>query len=74
MRKQTKHNTVEEIARMHLGVGDLTVPDVRNLSVLSIRVALTEALKAGERLGYNKGYQDAKDGCGNPVCDCEHSL
>jgi len=74
MKKKTKYSTIEEIAKSHLGVGDLSITDVRNLSVFSIRTALSEALKAGERNGYDKGYNDAKEGCGKPTCDCEHSL
>jgi hypothetical protein len=74
MKKQTIQHTIEEIAKKHLGVGDITVTDLRNVSVLSLKVALTEALKAGEKLGYAEGYSNAKTGCEAPACECEYSF
>ena len=64
--KKTLHELVESIIRTHLSV--------EVLPTSPIKTAVVEAIKVGERLGYDKGYNDAKAGCGKDTCDCEHSL
>ena len=75
MKSTTLQDIVEQIAKRHLGVGNLSVAEVRNLSVYSLKSALVEAVKIGEKLGYSEGYQNAKSGCRvndqEEECDCE---
>ena len=74
MKKETLNDIIERIASAHLGVGNLLVADVRNLSTFSLRSALIEAVKAGEKVGYDEGYTNAKQGCDKKLCDCEDTL
>ena len=60
--KKTLPQIVDELVIAHLST-DMHTP--------SIRIALVEAIKVGERLGYAKGYNDAKAGCRQEICKCE---
>ena len=65
---------VEKVAAAHLGINDISLKDYRDVSVSSIKIALMEALKVGERLGYAKGYRDAKTGYSKEVCNCKYEF
>lgn len=71
---KTLNDIVTQIAKSHLGIQDLSAMRDHQLPLALVKIALTEAVKAGEKGGYNKGYADAKEGCGNPVCECEHNM
>jgi hypothetical protein len=64
MRKQHKtlNQIVDELVTAHLSA---------DAPMSSVRIALTEAIKVGERLGYSRGYNDAKAGCKQDICQCE---
>lgn len=62
---KTIEQIVEEIARKHFGVGSFEKTgydplDYRNISILSIKTALNDALKTGEKLGYDEGKRNCK--------------
>jgi hypothetical protein len=59
---KTLHQIVDELVTTHLRT---------DAPISSIRIALVEAIKIGERLGYSKGYNDAKAGCKQEICRCE---
>jgi len=71
---KTLNNIIEEISKKHLGVNIFMDNNNHNLSSSLIKIALIEAVKSGERVGYDKGYSDAKTGCNKETCDCEHSF
>ena len=56
------HQIVDELVTTHLST---------DAPISSVRIALVEAIKIGERLGYAKGYNDAKASCRQEICDCE---
>ena len=60
--KPTLHQIVDELVTTHLSTDAHTS---------SVRISLVEAIKVGERLGYAKGYNDAKAGCRQEICGCE---
>jgi hypothetical protein len=74
MKRETLKDIIERIATAHFGVGSLEIAEVRNVSTLSIKSALTEAIKVGERIGYDEGYNNVKEGCDKTPCDCDDTL
>ena len=60
--KKTLPQIVDELVMTHLST-EVHTP--------SVRIALIEAIKVGERLGYAKGYNDAKASCKQEICKCE---
>ena len=56
---------VDRLIIAHLGTNAIT-PAIQNV--------LVEAIKVGERLGYDEGYNDAKSTCSKETCDCENGL
>lgn len=68
MKNQNIHQQLENVARKYLGVPLLRKSfekESYTLTPLQLEKALKEAYKIGEKLGYESGFNDAKD-----VCEC----
>lgn len=69
MKDNIMKKELEEIARQHLGVSVFDGSHQYSVSVYSLRVALKEAFKAGEKAGYYQGRKDIE-----LACDCVKNI